>query len=479
MIKRAMVILWVLWFIGPVCAQTPTDLSNQLQAVVNGALPPGKVNPGLVVGVHVPGQWSWYGATGHSITGTTPGYTATLANPTDQFRAGSITKMFMATAVLMLEEDGLLNISDDIALHLRASLINDTINSSGVITIGNLLEHTSGLGDLAANDSCRLEALSDLTRNFTLEEGIYCGCVQGENFPPGFTWGYSNTNYSILALLIKEVSGLSAIDYIKTNIINPLGLLNTEVPATDEINQSHMGCYWELDTLLDLTIVDASMYNGWANVVSTTEDLFLFFDALRNGTLVNIASLAKMYTISPISFDYGLGIDFYVINGDPYYGHSGEVGNTSGLFYADISTAAFPNGYYLSYNYNYQGVSSNNAIEVPVHLLMKNYVMDSTQVPDTTTQDTTVLGLDHNPADHDLLLYPNPAIDQFSFQFKRQLSGNVELEIYDLIGRKLIELVPLMIDGKIEVRNMELGPGIYHVMVKNHGTTYSSKLVLK
>jgi len=478
MIARGIIVLWCFWVSGPVVAQVPADLSNQLQGIVNGALPAGKVNPGLVVGVHVPDQWSWYGATGHSITGTSPGYFAKQANTDDQYRAGSITKMFMATAVLMLEENGLLNLGDDISLYLRPSLMLDTINSSGVITIRNLLDHTSGIADLAANDSCRLAALSDLTRDFTLEEGIYCGCVQGENFPPGFTWGYSNTNYSILALLIQEVSGVSAIDYIETHIINPLGLLNTEVPSTDEINQSHMGCYWELNTLLDLTIVDASLYNGWANMVSTTEDLYRFFDALRNGALINANSLAKMFAVSPVSFDYGLGIDFYILHGDSYYGHSGEVGNTSGLFYADITTSAFPNGYYLTYNYNYQGVNSYDAIENPIHLLMKNYVKDTTQ--DTVSlPDTTVLGIGLNPQPIDLILYPNPATDQVRVQFNRYLSEMMKLEIYDLAGRKEQEFHVTHPGNEWVIQHLNLEPGMYRVIVRNEKEIFSASLVIK
>ncbi len=264
----------------------------------------------MVASVHVPGQWTWEGASGNAISGITAGYPATLARPQTRFRTGSITKVFAAAGILLLEEEGLISLQDDVSLYLRPTLLNDTIKNSAPLTIIHLLNHTSGILNSADNTDCLQDALSDLTRYFPLEEAIYCGAVQGEYFPPGFAWSYSNTNYSILAMIIEQVSGLDFKTFIENRIIQPLGLNETEIPVNDEISGDHMGCYWNVGQWIDLTIVDPSLYNGWASVVSTASDLTKFFRSLREGALISPASWQKMMTIYPGSWDYGLGLEF-------------------------------------------------------------------------------------------------------------------------------------------------------------------------
>ena len=71
-------------------------------------------------------------------------------------------------------------------------------------------------------------------------------------------------------IAIREVTGQTAADYITQNIITPLGLLNTEFPTTNQLSSPHMGCYWNIGSWIDLTIINPSVYAGWADVVSTT-----------------------------------------------------------------------------------------------------------------------------------------------------------------------------------------------------------------
>jgi len=438
----------------------PANLENDLQQIASNALPKNAYNPGLVLGIHVPGQWSWYSASGHSISGLTNASPAKNALNMDKFRIGSITKMFVSTAILKLEEQGKLNVNDDISMYLRSTLINDTIKSSGPVTINNLLEHTSGIPDLANNDSCRMAAIGDLTRTFTHEEAIYCGCNQGEEFPPGFTWGYSNTNYSLLSMIIENAAMESFKTYIEDNIIIPLGLTNTFFPNTDEISASHMGCYWDLAPVTDFTVVDASLYKGWADIVSNTQDLYTFFHALRAGTLINQNTYNKMFNISPISFDYGLGIEYFDINGDIVYGHSGDVGNTSGLFFVDISTQAFPDGYYMVYNYNYEGVDMINLLETPLHNIMKGYVPSLTQIEEQLEKE--------------VMFYPNPSDGAFKIRLKAD--GEYQLKIFDLIGREIKSLNAISNNKRIDVSLLDLVSGIYYVKLVNDNEHFEVKI---
>ena len=60
-----------------------------------------------------------------------------------------------------------------------------------------------------------------------------------------------------------------------------------------------------------------------------------------------------MKTIHPNAGHYGLGLELPGLNGFDYFGHAGEFGNTSGLYFCDVSTACAPIGYCVSYNINY------------------------------------------------------------------------------------------------------------------------------
>ena len=280
----------------------PQNISDGLQQLLDNALPGNFSNPGAVLGVVMPGQWAWYGATGNAISGTTSGFPATNAQPDTRYRVGSITKLMVSTCILKLEEDGMLSIDDPIDLYLRPTLINDTINASSTITIKNLLNHTSGIANSAANNSCQLNILSNLTASHTLEEAVYCGSSQGELFSPGTDWTYSNTNYTLLAMIIQELTGMTYSDYISQTIFTPMGMTSTEIPTTDEINGDHMGCYWNImGNWTDLTIIDATTYAGWADVVSNTHDLTLFMDSLLNWAIIGQVQLDKMKTIDPVA----------------------------------------------------------------------------------------------------------------------------------------------------------------------------------
>lgn len=450
-------------------AQTaPQALANDLQSILDNALP-NEQGAGGVLGVHVPGQWSYYTASGNAISGTTAGQSATMATPTTKFRVGSISKIFTSISILQLHESGALDINDPISSYLRASLVNDTIPNGPSITVKHLLNHTSGLGDAAANDSCQQDALNDLTRHFSLEENIFCGS-QFAALPPDIMFSYSNTNYALLAMIIEEVSGVSYAQYITDNIITPLGLTDTYIPDgnEDEIATAHMGCYWWLvpgTYLADLTILDASLYTGWANVVSTTADLISFYEALRNDQLVGSATVAMMFTANSPSTWYGMGTELLEISGTDYQGHSGEVANTSGLYFCPISTTEFPDGYYISYNFNYQGVPFTTDVDVPVYNLMSNYATG------LETMETQLFVSD---------VYPNPATDQTTLEINSNDNAAATLSILDLSGKQVTAPRQVQINSgnnRTRVDLSDVQQGVYVIVLTTADRSYNGRIV--
>jgi CubicO group peptidase (beta-lactamase class C family) len=302
-----------------------------------------------------------------------------------------------------------------------------------------LLNHTSGIANSAANTSCQLNILSNLTASHTLEEAIYCGGSQGELFTPGTNWTYSNTNYSLLAMIIQEVTGMTYSDFISQTIFTPMNMINTEIPITNEITGDHMGCYWNImGNWTDMTIVDATTYTGWADIVSNTNDLTLFLHSLLNGAIISQTQLDKMMTVSAPANTYGLGMEFSSAMGDAYYGHYGEVGNTSGNLFCELNSTLAPNGYYFAYNYNTQGVALVNKMDLPLYHFMKGD-LGLSEIKDVFS------------------VYPNPASTTLIIEGSLEL-GNIVL--LDLTG-KVVLSTQNVFDTKLELNISELPQGSY------------------
>ena len=438
----------------------PAAIANAIQDIMNNALPTQLSNSGMVLSLHVPGQWTWQGASGFSISGMTTGQPAANAIPNSKFRVGSITKTMVATCILKLEENGVLNTEDPINNYLRSTLVNDTIAPSSTLKIRHLLNHTSGISNSADNPTCQADVLNNPLGSHTLEEAIYCGASQGEIFPPEFAWGYSNTNYSILAMIIEEVTGLSYKDYLTQNIITPLNLTETEIPSSPQISGSHMGCYWNIGSWIDLTIIHPSTYTGWADVVSTANDLNLFFSNLLDGNILTQNSLTKMKSIHPASFDYGYGLDFFLIDGYDYYGHSGEVANTSSMFFADVSNSIAPNGYYLTYNFNMQGAEMANAVDIPVYDLLNNNLSEA---------------IENTISKNEIIIYPNPVNKNSLLTIKSTAIG--EFTISDLSG-KIIKQTTIS-NGINTISTNKLESGVYLMKWNANGRVKTKKLIVK
>ena len=442
-------------------AQTPPQfVSDTLQAILNRSLPTNFAQAGCIMRVESPGQWVWEGAVGSAIAGITSGQPQTTATPQHQFRVGSITKMMVATCVLKLEQQGLLNINKAINFYFNSSLINDTLAPSDTIRIRHLLNHTSGIANSADNNACQLNVLQNPLGSHTLLEAVYCGGSQGEIAAPGLLWAYSNTNYSLLALLIEKVTGMPYQQYIAQTIFTPLNLTQTYIPTTSQIAQPHMGCYWNLGTWTDLTIINPTAYTGWADVVSTNEDLIKFYKELKAGNIINSTELATMHTIDPAAFGYGMGLDFWIFSGTNYTGHYGEVANTSGLFFGDIVSPLAPNGFYISYNFNTQGADMQANIDNPVINFLK----------------TTTTGAKENKL-ATVNIYPNPAKDVIHINTGKQKI--TALHICDIYGKRVLEME---VKGHEELINISLEnfeSGIYFITISGNEVNQTQKFIVK
>jgi len=232
---------------------------------------------------------------------------------------GSITKTFVATTLLMMMEDGLLNLEDSIGMYLEAYP-----NIPGDATIRQLLSHRTGIMDFMNED---LTIFYDWWANpdsIWVTDTILSNRIQEQNFQAGTDWSYSNTNYLLAGRIIERITNQSWYQVVRQRIIDPLGLIHTfalpyESPGNQEISHG-WGYYQDFDhygPLQDNGIPIEGLFSmaGSAGcLITTTEDLVRFNQQLFGGHLLLPATLAEMQSAysTPSSYKYGLGAMYFL-----------------------------------------------------------------------------------------------------------------------------------------------------------------------
>jgi D-alanyl-D-alanine carboxypeptidase len=258
------------------------------------------------------------------------------------FRAGSITKSFVATFVLQLVAERRVRLGDTVEQWLPGLL-----PYGDAVTVRTLLQHTSGVPDFweAGPDPLNISFISDpAVRAQTYSPHQLVARVSGE--PPDFVAGsrveYSNTNYVMLGLIVEAATGKSLTREITRRVIRRLHLHDTEVPTrrTSLPRPFTRGYsfFFDADGLpVEGPILDVTEYNPsslWAvgNVVSTLDDLRTFYRALLGGRLLPPALTALMKETRPnqtAEWPEGVGMGLGIWSWDlpcgrRIYGHEGE-----------------------------------------------------------------------------------------------------------------------------------------------------------
>lgn len=193
------------------------------------------------------------------------------ANPQSLFKIASINKLYIAVATAKLVNDQSLSLDDTLADHIPELV--GRIENAETITLKLMLQHRSGIpnfldhpdypwGDPPKSSREVLEFALDLPADFEPDED----------------YGYSNTNYFLIADIIDKVLGYSQLQYIKEEILIPLELNNTygslrEVDVDEVMSGYHVG--WEPDI----------KNNYFGSMVATAQDVGIFLRALNDGSL--------------------------------------------------------------------------------------------------------------------------------------------------------------------------------------------------
>lgn len=203
-----------------------------------------------------------------------------------RFNVASVGKMFTAVGIGQLAEAGRLSYADPISKYVDASWLSPEVAKK--ITIGQLLSHTSGLGDIF-NDKFfnspyrQLVSLQNLDgyKAFTREAR--------PEFTPGSNYLYSNIGMLLLGVIIEKVSGKYYDDYVRQHVFHAAGMLSTDTYVRDEGAENLATGYLSLPaskTIKENTLLIPVRGGPYGAAYSTVHDLQRFANALRADKLL-------------------------------------------------------------------------------------------------------------------------------------------------------------------------------------------------
>jgi D-alanyl-D-alanine carboxypeptidase len=271
--------------------------------------------PGAIVGVWREDQPFYVRAMGLRDTATGEPMTTDLA-----MRIGSNTKAFVATAVLILADQGKLKLDDPIDRYVSG------VPNGDQITLRQLAQMRSGLFNYA--EETNKDMLQHPDRQWTPQELLDVSLRHPPLFPPGSKFDYSNTNTVLLGLVVEKVSGQTLASFIEEHILRPTGLTHTVFPADAKMPSPHAHGYFKLP---GGKFVDATDWNpswGWAagNMISTLDDLRIWTRDLATGKLISAAMKQEQQQFLPAPEEgdgalYGLALE----NQNGWIGHNGNI----------------------------------------------------------------------------------------------------------------------------------------------------------
>ncbi|SHK37705.1 CubicO group peptidase, beta-lactamase class C family [Chryseobacterium polytrichastri] len=265
----------------------------------------------------------------HIISDTALGFsnfqTQEKLNIDTPFYIASLSKSFTATAIILLQQKGLLSFDDKASKYLP-----ELPAYAKDITIRHLLTHTSGIWDYEKEMSGKKELKNQDVLNWLQQK-------KKLQFPSGSKFEYSNSGYIILSLIIEKTSGKSYAEFLNENIFVPLKMNNTKVydESMPVIKNKALGYNQQRqpDDYSLLTTGDGGIY-------STTKDLYKFDKALRNFSLINKNNTVLMYTPFKLSdktlSNYGFGWYIDDSNNGQIVSHTGGLNGFRALFWRDL-----------------------------------------------------------------------------------------------------------------------------------------------
>lgn len=251
-----------------------------------------------------------------------------------QFRIGSITKTFVGVCVMRLRDEGRLDLSDPIGMHMPDAGIGDA-------TIAQLLSHSAGLQ--AETDGPWWERTPGgdwATLAGQLDEGV-------QRHRAGSRFHYSNIGFAVLGELVGRLRGASWDDVVRNEVLTPLGMTRTTTRPTAPHARGYAVHPWA-DVLLPEPEHDAGAMAPAGQLWSSVADQarWAAFLAGSTGELLSADTLAEMRQPHVVDDPrhaawqgaYGLGVQIWNIDGKRHVGHGGSMPGFLAIVRVDVAS---------------------------------------------------------------------------------------------------------------------------------------------
>lgn len=326
--------------------------------------------PGLAITVYTPDTGSWSHTEGFAnVEKETP------LNTRHVHYLQSVSKTYMAVAILKLYEAGRLDLDAPFTTYLDDPVLN-SIPGSDKITVRMLLNHTSGLPEYNTHPEIVSRIMQDPLRVFGVSDLLACLRDSSLESEPGTQYRYRNTNYTVLSLIGDAITG-DHVAYINKEILEKLGLRETWYLTKDNYQDDIplVDSYW--DVLMEERPANISKFQkanvasmkGDDGLVCTTEDAVKFLNGLMRGDLLKQETLTMMQEWVKNDAGeprYGLGLTYYDLDVTYGIGHSGGgIGAGCVLLYLPELQATV----FLATNFN-------TMLESPIRKKAENLQMD-------------------------------------------------------------------------------------------------------
>jgi D-alanyl-D-alanine carboxypeptidase len=327
--------------------------------------------PGVMVGVWVPGQGQYVTAKGKANLDI-----GRELQPEDPFRIGSVTKTFVATAILQLVDEGKLSKSDPL------SKWYPHFPKAEKITIDDLLRMRSGIADYWDERTLK-QYYEHPLEDVSTQDTIKAAAAKADEFePPNKKTKYTDVNYAILGEIVEKVSGKDLHEQIASEILKPLGMNNTLYPVHDYLPGDLRGYGWDPKSkkFEDKTILNPAPPGGAGAMISTLPDLHKWAKAnYTGGGLLKLETQkARLETQhlegAPASARYGEGIAKL----GKFWGHNGVIqGFSTDMYYLPDKDAVIVIGVNRA-DEDYES-RSDDVLSVLAKILFPEYVKRGSQ----------------------------------------------------------------------------------------------------
>jgi D-alanyl-D-alanine carboxypeptidase len=427
-----------------------TALSASLQTALNSLRTQYGVK-GLSAAAFIPGKGVWQGTSGVS-------YGSVPIDSSMVFCIGSATKTFVATSVLKMVESGQLSFDDTLG-----ALLQPHPNTAGSITIRQLLNHTSGMGDMT-NPAWEQRMFQDPHGRWYFSKAFDSFCT-APVAAPGVSWNYSNANYALLGMVLETKRHDSLHHILRTDLLQPLQLQHLYMDVL-EAPTGVMPHNWSTPNMQPSLAADsfATPHEAlWTSIepaggyFSTAADLASWGYNLYSGKVLSSATMSEMLNFTPITDGfangYGLGAMRFVRNGRSYWGHEGNFfGYASCMLYYPKDSIC------IAILANQDCIGQYIATSLINTLLTK-----------------IAAGIENPVEQASVRCFPNPAHTAVTIDLGA-MNGGKQVSLYDVTGR--LAYTAGTETTQLTISTTDLPEGVYAVRVEAGGRVTTGRLVV-